>query len=84
MRYSSGIIITLSVLLIASVSIITINADLEQNKILNPDTKSYKIPAWLKSNAYWWSQGFLSDDEYSYSIQFLINENIIQVCDDDC
>jgi len=37
------------------------------------------IPDWVKLNARWWSQGELTDDEFTKSIEFLVKEGIIQV-----
>lgn len=71
------IIITLSILLAGSISVITINADYENSRILNPDRTTYNIPDWVKHNAYWWSQDMISDEEYSYTIEYLLDEGII-------
>ena len=38
-----------------------------------------KIPEWIRNTALWWSDGKISDDEFINGIQFLINEEIIQV-----
>ena len=38
-----------------------------------------EIPDWVKSNAGWWANGFLSDDEFVNAIQWLIEEEIITV-----
>ena len=38
-----------------------------------------EIPDWVKINAKWWSQGQLTDDEFTKSIEFLVKEGIIQV-----
>ena len=79
-------IITLSVLLIASVSVIIINSDFKTNKIINPDRTTYSIPDWVKHNAYWWSEGMITDIEYSYTIEYLIDEGIIETkkCEGSC
>jgi len=70
-------IITLSVLLVATVSVLLINTDFENNKVLNPDRTTYYIPNWVKHNAYWWTQDMISDEEYSYTIDYLIDQGII-------
>lgn len=36
------------------------------------------IPEWVRNTAGWWSEGLISDDEYLDSIQYLINQGIIQ------
>lgn len=71
-------IITLSVLLVASVSVIIINSDYKTNKIINPDRITYSIPDWVKHIAYWWAEDMITDEEYFYSIEYLIDEGIIE------
>jgi len=36
-----------------------------------------KIPEWVKSISYWWIQGFISDNELSQAINYLIDKNHI-------
>jgi hypothetical protein len=40
---------------------------------------SHEIPAWIKNNADWWSQGMISDDDFVKGIQFLVENGIITV-----
>ena len=44
-------------------------------------TNSESIAPWIKSNAGWWADGIVGDDEFVNSIQFLINEKIIIIPD---
>lgn len=37
------------------------------------------VPSWIKVNAYWWSDGIISDVEFLSGIEYLLDENIIQV-----
>ena len=37
------------------------------------------VPDWVKANAHWWSQGQISDAEFTTGIQYLIGEGIISV-----
>ena len=62
-----------------SVGVIIINSDFDNNKILNPERQTYVIPEWVKNNAYWWSQNHISDKEYSYAMEYMIDEGIISV-----
>ena len=39
------------------------------------------IPEWVKNNAKWWAEGKITEQEYLNSIEFLINQGIIQVED---
>ena len=40
---------------------------------------SQEMPGWIKSNAEWWSQGLISDDDFIKGIQHLIEQGIIRV-----
>ena len=37
------------------------------------------IPAWVKNNAKWWSEGSISEADYVQSLEYLINHGIINV-----
>jgi len=37
------------------------------------------IPIWVKSNAKWWSDGTIDDDNFISGIEYLVNEGIISV-----
>jgi len=41
--------------------------------------ESNEIPAWIKNNADWWSQGLISDDDFVKGIQYLVKQRIIVV-----
>ena len=38
-----------------------------------------KIPSWVKSNAGWWADGTISDDEFLSGIEFLIKDEIMVI-----
>ena len=38
-----------------------------------------EIPAWIKNNADWWSQGLISDDDFVKGIQYLVEKGIIKI-----
>jgi len=40
---------------------------------------SQEIPAWIKNNADWWSQGLISDGDFLKGITFLVENGIITV-----
>lgn len=43
-----------------------------------PEIKhSYQLPEWVKANAGWWSEGHLSDEEFSSSLQWLFDNGLI-------
>lgn len=42
-------------------------------------TQSTVIPAWIKNNAKWWSQGQLGDDQFIQGLQYMIQHGIIQI-----
>ena len=37
------------------------------------------IPAWIKENAEWWSQRYISDSEFKNAIEYMINQKIILI-----
>ncbi|MFZ1075898.1 MAG: hypothetical protein WAN47_00525 [Nitrosotalea sp.] len=37
------------------------------------------IPAWIKNNAKWWSQGQIGDDQFVQGLQYMIQHGIIQI-----
>ena len=43
------------------------------------DDSSQKIPAWIKNNAGWWSEGQIDDKTFVSGIQYLIKVGIIKV-----
>ncbi len=40
---------------------------------------SKSIPLWIKDNAKWWSSSSISDSEFVDGIEYLVDENIIQI-----
>jgi len=40
-----------------------------------------KVPAWIKNNAEWWSEGQIDDDTFVSGIQFLMTKKIIDIPD---
>ena len=50
--------------------------------LLIASTTSYAyadVPDWIKNNAGWWAEGSIDDESFVGGIQFLIQENILQV-----
>ena len=41
--------------------------------------QSNEIPAWIKSNAEFWAQGLISDDDFLSGMQYLVQQGIIKV-----
>lgn len=75
---------TVNVLLIIvfSVMIITIyqnSIGSFDERITNPDRQNYKVPEWVKANAIWWGEGLISDEEFSYSLQWLFDHGFITI-----
>ena len=50
----------------------------ETAKSITP-SDSQEIPAWIKNNADWWSQGLISDGDFLKGITFLVENGIITV-----
>ncbi len=47
--------------------------------VLSAEGNSDILPIWLKNSAGWWSEDQISETEYIASLQYLIDEEIIQV-----
>jgi hypothetical protein len=43
------------------------------------DTQESKIPSWIKTNAGWWAEGQISDNDFVQAMQYLIKEGIITI-----
>lgn len=48
-------------------------------KFLGGTGGSYVIPEWVKNNAGWWSEGKITDQDFTSGLQYLIKEKIIKV-----
>lgn len=40
---------------------------------------NYAIPSWMKNNAKWWSEGEITDDEFTAGVQYLIQKGVVYV-----
>ena len=49
--------------------------------IIHSASADASIPSWIKSNAKYWKEGQIGDDEYVKGIQFLIQNGVMQVPD---
>ncbi len=47
--------------------------------IFGVNAESSTIPDWVKNNAKWWSEGQIGETDYISSLQYLINQGIIQI-----
>ena len=47
--------------------------------IIEPVADVQKVPEWLKNTAEWWSQGEVDETTFKNAIQFLVQENIIDL-----
>jgi len=59
---------------------------IQEKIILIPDMPEHiskaskeKIPDWVKNNAGWWANGFISEEDFVEGIQYLVGEGIIRV-----
>ena len=41
------------------------------------DNQTIFVPDWVKNNAKQWSEGLISDEQFSKGLEFLLNENIL-------
>lgn len=49
------------------------------NMTSTTSTQPTVIPAWIKNNAKWWSQGQIGDDQFVQGIQYLIQQGIMKI-----
>jgi hypothetical protein len=47
----------------------------------SPEQNNEKIPKWIKNNAKWWASEQIGDHAFVSGIQYLIEENILQIPD---
>ena len=52
---------------------------LEEAKSGITDPTPAQIPTWIKNNAGWWAEGLISDKDFVSGIQWLVQNNIIQI-----
>ncbi|MBM2852428.1 MAG: hypothetical protein HW420_975, partial [Candidatus Nitrosotenuis sp.] len=43
------------------------------------ENKSLMIPDWIKSSAHSWSQGKISDSDFTKGLEYLIEQKILQI-----
>ena len=46
---------------------------------ITPVSTDIDIPSWVKKNAAWWSDGQINDPDFTKGIEYLVQENIINV-----
>jgi hypothetical protein len=46
---------------------------------INQASLSSQIPIWIRTNAAWWVEGKIADDDFTAGIDFLIEKNLIKV-----
>jgi len=58
-----------------------IDIDIVRNdQVSFPDANNdLEIPAWIKNNAKWWSEGQIDDTSFVSGIQYLINQDIMKI-----
>lgn len=73
-------------MLVASLYIHLSNTNFEENKVLNPDRSNYEFPEWVKNNAYWWSEGHITDTEWSYAVEYMVEKGLVKItdCEGEC
>ncbi|MGI9567218.1 MAG: peptidase [Nitrosopumilus sp.] len=51
-------------------------------QVSSESSSDESVPAWVKSNAGWWADGTISDDEFVNGIQYLIKSGLISISTD--
>ncbi|QLH05992.1 hypothetical protein [Nitrosopumilus ureiphilus] len=57
--------------------IVTFGDDVSQSRFVLQEPVS--IPDWIRTNAKWWSEDQISDDEFTKGMEFLIKEDIVRI-----
>jgi hypothetical protein len=57
----------------------TENKSVPESPPVQLTSEKQSVPNWIKNNAKWWADDSIDDQTFVGSVQFLINENIIQV-----
>lgn len=57
----------------------TIGFELSTEKEKTPPQKPITIPSWVKNTAKWWSDGQITDSDFTDGIEFLIKEGTIKL-----
>ena len=71
--------ILLNALKVVEASFFNVPVDLISQDSTLTQTELADIPIWVKNNALWWQQKQIDDADFVAGIQYLINENIIQI-----
>jgi len=53
--------------------------DTESKSSITSVSADISIPSWVKKNASWWSDGQINDPDFAKGIEYMIQENIIDV-----
>ena len=53
--------------------------DTQSKPSITSVSSDISIPTWVKKNASWWSDGQINDPDFAKGIEYMIQENIIDV-----
>lgn len=70
---------TSKTILVLSITAVFIAGTLTTGTFASAQTEQSNVPDWVKNNAVWWADGSISESDFLQGIQWLINEEIIQV-----
>ena len=65
---------TVAIMLVSAMLVSTVSLAAAQNS-----TQTISVPAWVKKNAKWWSEGSVGDKDFVQGIQYLIQKGIMKI-----
>ncbi len=77
-----GKVVNVLIIIVFSAMIITIyqnSIGSFDERITNPDRQNYNVPEWVKANAGWWAEDMITDQEFSYSLQWLFDHGYVTI-----
>ena len=70
---------TSKTILVLAIAAAFVAGTLTTGTFASAQTAQSNVPDWVKNNAGWWADGSISESDFLQGIQWLINEEIIQV-----
>ena len=59
--------------------ILIISMGLTLSFLENISAEEFLLPSWIKTSAVWWGQDKISDQDFVYTLQYLVDNNLIVI-----
>ena len=70
---------TSKTMLVLAITAVFVVGTLTTGTSASAQTAQSNVPDWVKNNAGWWADGSISESDFLQGIEWMINEEIIQV-----